>query len=372
MSRYILRHSLNIRFLEYPQIFISVSNLPYTLGLDPRDTTMALCCLQKWNHIPSVTVRYVSSYVYPSSMKLQWYSSMQRRSYHSRFGYRGTRQHFSRGRNHSKHRTVNSVLSRSMKLQLYIPQDIYFQSFHSSRVILDKSKVEDSLKAKLKSKSDKAIENIEERSVDKKESIPQKPSTDKVVPKKPLWDRIVAEVKHYYHGFRLLALDLRIASKTLWKNLRGKPVSRRERNQFRRALSDIFRLAPFSVFIIIPFAELALPIAVKLFPQLLPSTFEDKNAREVRLRRELSVKLQMAKFMQDTVEEIAMRSKKSSKRNKATEDFAQFFDKIRKSDEDPTNKDILKHAKLFENELTLDNMTRPQLVALCRLVWFLS
>jgi LETM1 and EF-hand domain-containing protein 1 len=35
-----------------------------------------------------------------------------------------------------------------------------------------------------------------------------------------------------------------------------------------------------------------------------------------------------------------------------------------------TNKDILKFSKLFEDEITLDNMTRGQLVAICRLLEF--
>ncbi|XP_077966790.1 mitochondrial proton/calcium exchanger protein-like isoform X2 [Styela clava] len=238
------------------------------------------------------------------------------------------------------------------------------RNIHAASVNFDKSKVEDTLKAKLK--KTEADKNL---SSDKKPTATETTSSSVATPpKKPLWDRFVAELKHYYHGFRLLGLDIRIAWKTLWKILNGKPVVRRERNQFKRAVSDIFRLAPFSVFIIIPFAEFALPVVVSLFPRLLPSTFEDKTAREARLRKELSVKLQMAKFMQDTVEDIAMRSKKMSKENQATEDFATFFQKIRTTDEEPTNEEILKHAKLFEDELTLDSMTRPQLVALCRLI----
>lgn len=41
---------------------------------------------------------------------------------------------------------------------------------------------------------------------------------------------------------------------------------------------------------------------------------------------------------------------------------------IRDSGERPSNEQILKFSKLFEDELTLDNLTRPQLVALCRLL----
>ena len=41
----------------------------------------------------------------------------------------------------------------------------------------------------------------------------------------------------------------------------------------------MFRLVPFLVFIIIPFAEFLLPVALKLFPGMLPSTFEEEKDR---------------------------------------------------------------------------------------------
>ena len=49
--------------------------------------------------------------------------------------------------------------------------------------------------------------------------------------------------------------------------------------QLVRTTGDLFRLLPFSVFIIIPFMELLLPVAIKLFPGMLPSTFETANEK---------------------------------------------------------------------------------------------
>lgn len=66
--------------------------------------------------------------------------------------------------------------------------------------------------------------------------------------------------------------------------------------------------------------ELLLPVAIKLFPNMLPSTFEDKFAavcfrsaddqgvfwtdllhvQDEKQRRLLKVRLEMAKFLQDT------------------------------------------------------------------------
>ncbi|CAL8303658.1 unnamed protein product [Boreogadus saida] len=177
---------------------------------------------------------------------------------------------------------------------------------------------------------------------------------------------VADEVKHYYHGFRLLWIDTTIAGRMLWRVLNGQTLSRRERRQFLRTCADVFRLLPFLVFIIVPFMEFLLPVALKLFPNMLPSTFETKSKKEERLKKELRVKLEMAKFLQDTVEEIALRNKAS--KSSVTKEFSTFFQMIRDSGERPSNEQILRFSKLFEDELTLDNLTRPQLVALCRLL----
>lgn len=71
----------------------------------------------------------------------------------------------------------------------------------------------------------------------------------------------------------------------------GKSLSRREKKQLTRTTADIFRLVPFAVFIIVPFMELLLPVFLKLFPNMLPSTFQDKMKEEVMI-----AKLNLFKF----------------------------------------------------------------------------
>ncbi|KAL4698796.1 hypothetical protein H8959_011453 [Pygathrix nigripes] len=87
---------------------------------------------------------------------------------------------------------------------------------------------------------------------------------------------------------------------------------------------------------------------------------------EERLKKELRVKLELAKFLQDTIEEMALKNKAA--KGSATKDFSVFFQKIRETGERPSNEEIMRFSKLFEDELTLDNLTRPQLVALCKLL----
>lgn len=45
------------------------------------------------------------------------------------------------------------------------------------------------------------------------------------------WRRTVKELKHYYHGFRLLFIDVKICTRYVWGVLNGKSLTRRERKQ---------------------------------------------------------------------------------------------------------------------------------------------
>ncbi|KAG2465617.1 LETM1 protein, partial [Polypterus senegalus] len=214
---------------------------------------------------------------------------------------------------------------------------------------------------------EKSLKSLKDKNKKLEEGGPvYSPTVDIEPVRKTITQRVIDEVKHYYHGFRLLWIDTKIAGRMLWGILNGHILSRRERRQFLRTCADVFRLVPFLVFIIVPFMEFLLPVALKLFPNMLPSTFETKSKKEERLKKELRVKLEMAKFLQDTIEEIALRNK-AAKEHVSVE-FSSFFQKIRNSGERPSNEEIIRFSKLFEDELTLDNLSRPQLVALCKLL----
>ncbi|PNJ23549.1 LETM1 isoform 2 [Pongo abelii] len=213
---------------------------------------------------------------------------------------------------------------------------------------------------------EKSLKSLKDKNKKLEEGGPVYSPPAAVVVKKPLGQRVLDELKHYYHGFRLLWIDAKIAARTLWRILNGHTLTRRERRQFLRICADLFRLVPFLVFVVVPFMEFLLPVAVKLFPNMLPSTFETQSLKEERLKKELRVKLELAKFLQDTIEEMALKNKAA--KGSATKDFSVFFQKIRETGERPSNEEIMRFSKLFEDELTLDNLTRPQLVALCKLL----
>jgi LETM1 and EF-hand domain-containing protein 1 len=110
--------------------------------------------------------------------------------------------------------------------------------------------------------------------------------------------------------------------------------------------------------------ELLLPVAIKLFPNMLPSTFEDKFAAEEKQRKLLRVRLEMAKFLQDTLRDSGLKANATN--IIGSDEFKDFFQKVRSTGATPDTLDIIKVAKLFDDDLTLDNLSRPQLVSICR------
>lgn len=250
------------------------------------------------------------------------------------------------------------------------------------KVLDEKSRIEDFVKYQLKKHEQKeklkiASQKFHDAFIFKVDhSLPSNANKDVVVDqpegaivpaKKPIMQKIRDEIRHYYNGFRLLYLDIRIAGRMLWRVMNGKSLTRRERKQFLRTVADLFRLVPFMVFLIIPFMEFLLPVAIKLFPGMLPSTFEDKKTKDSKMRASLKMKLQMAEFLQDTIEEIAVNSKTKKPSDKLT-NFANFVLKTRSEGERPNNAEIMKFSKLFEDEITLENIPHDQLKALCRLI----
>ncbi|XP_028661840.1 LETM1 domain-containing protein LETM2, mitochondrial isoform X2 [Erpetoichthys calabaricus] len=191
-------------------------------------------------------------------------------------------------------------------------------------------------------------------------------SQEKVVVKKSWKQTIVNELKHYYNGFRQLGIDTNIAARMVWRLLHGQQLTRRERRRLLRTCADLFRLVPFMVFVIVPFMEFLLPVFLKFFPEMLPSTFETESKKEEKQKKALAAKLEMAKFLQETIAEMARRNKAQTA-NEAQK-FSTYVEQVRHTGEQPATKDIIRFSKLFEDELTLEHLERPQLVALCKLL----
>ncbi|KGL83741.1 hypothetical protein N309_10375, partial [Tinamus guttatus] len=183
--------------------------------------------------------------------------------------------------------------------------------------------------------------------------------------KRSLRQKIVDELKHYSNGFHLLWIDTKVAARMLWRLLHGQVLTRRERRRLLRTCADLFRLVPFLVFIIVPFMEFLLPVFLKIFPEMLPSTFETESKKEEKQKKRLNAKLELAKFLQETIAEMAKRNKADTGEGKQ---FSSYVHQIRHTGQQPSTQEIVRFSKLFEDELTLEHLERPQLVALCKLL----
>lgn len=118
---------------------------------------------------------------------------------------------------------------------------------------------------------------------------------------------------------------------------------------------------PFAFFVIIPFMEFALPFFIKFFPNMLPSTFHTTAKQEEQRRNELNAKIEVAKFLQEALFTHA-RTLDSS--DEASE-FQEFMSQVRNGVA-VDNTQIVKFASFFEDEFTLDQLSRDQLVAMAK------
>lgn len=191
--------------------------------------------------------------------------------------------------------------------------------------------------------------------------------------KDPLWVRIKHEVKHYATGTKLLGYEIKISTKLLIKYVQGYELTRRENNQLKRTMSDIFRLVPFSAFVIIPFAELLLPIALKLFPNLLPSTYESGSQRLQKNKKLVEIRQLTSKLLHETMDNKKLLLNFNNIDNlESKKIFYNFFNKLYQAKRIPskttyfTHNEINSIAKLFKNDTVLDNLNREQLTAMSK------
>lgn len=202
--------------------------------------------------------------------------------------------------------------------------------------------------------SDKAKEEAKEES---------KAAAKKEEKKLTIGQKIKKELQHYWDGTKLLATEVKISSRLALKMAAGYELSRRENRQLQRTVQDLGRLVPFSVFVIVPFAELLLPVALKLFPNLLPSTYEGQTSREAKAARLRQTRKNVSSFLRETLRETGLPVSATTAKK---EEFIEFFRKVRSTGEQPTKDDVIKVCRMFKDDLTLDNLSRPQLVGICK------
>lgn len=176
--------------------------------------------------------------------------------------------------------------------------------------------------------------------------------------KPPLWDRVKVVLHetwvHLKHGSIQFGRNFGASRKVLFASWRsGQPLSRRDRRLVVQTAADVLRLIPFAVIgshhlcgnagpwkidsnasacfsVVVPFAEFALPILLKLFPNMLPSTFATQSQKDNVVQKELKAKVEVLKFLQDTQVALSSRIKFDSEEDK--EHYEKILQKIKKGE----------------------------------------
>ena len=189
----------------------------------------------------------------------------------------------------------------------------------------------------------------------------------KVDPKKmTIWEKVKHEAHHYWEGTKLLGLEIKISTRLLMKMTAGYELTRREYRQLQRTTADVLRLFPFAMFVLIPFAELLLPVALKIFPGLLPSTYEsqaDKNKKLASLR---NTRYKVAQVLTNSKQMVKLPTNLTEEQ---VADFKDFMKKFKSSrSNEISRQQLLRVAKMFKDDLILDNSPRGTLIALAKYI----
>jgi len=198
--------------------------------------------------------------------------------------------------------------------------------------------------------------------VPKEDHSLEKVEPDEQPKKLTIWERVKKEAQHYWDGTRLLAAEVKISWRLALKMAGGYELSRRENRQLRRTVKDLARLVPFSVFIIVPLGEAFLPLALKLFPNMLPSTYEGQTSKDKKANLLRATRTEVSSLLRQTLSTTGLPLSKEAVQK---EEFVNFFLTLRR-DQKPTDQEVIKVCKIFRDDLTLDNLSRPQLASMSK------
>eukprot|EP01132_Coremiostelium_polycephalum_P008056 gene8056-9911_t len=164
---------------------------------------------------------------------------------------------------------------------------------------------------------------------------------------------------HYWYGTKLLGKNIGVAIKLVKRVIRGHTLTRRERTLLVQTSSDVLRLVPFLVIVIVPFLEFALPIILRFFPNLLPSTYESNDEKMHSRAKILERNTKASAFLKDTLADISVQLK--SKKALNSTEFFDFMTRV-KNGESVSSQEIINFSQLFSDEITLEKISRPQLL----------
>ena len=124
----------------------------------------------------------------------------------------------------------------------------------------------------------------------------------------------------------------------------------------------MIRLVPFLVIVVVPFMEFTLPFLLKLFPNMLPSTYTSASQKASNHNAALKVRLEMARFLKAATTRMI----DEESRKELTGESAVEFLKRASQGKPVSNAEIIKVGKALKEELTLDKISHLELQALAQ------
>lgn len=151
---------------------------------------------------------------------------------------------------------------------------------------------------------------------------------------------------------------------------KGYQLTVRQRKLLIRTSADCMKIIPFSFFVIVPFAELALPLVLRFFPNMMPSTFFEQKFDNPTLARKLKAKQEVAVFWQQVVAQrtqAILEADDHEHADKAAE-LQAFQEKLADGIDFPSVQEIVRFGRLFEQEMQLKAMSNDQLLAMSKIL----
>jgi len=97
------------------------------------------------------------------------------------------------------------------------------------------------------------------------------------------WSEFFKEgARFYWAGTKQYGRNTAYAAKLISMRMVGHKLAWPHIRHLHIVRGDLVRLIPFSFFVLVPFAEFALPIALYVWPTMLPSTYEDEPSKQKR------------------------------------------------------------------------------------------
>ncbi|KAL6542843.1 hypothetical protein OROHE_010363 [Orobanche hederae] len=114
-------------------------------------------------------------------------------------------------------------------------------------------------------------------------------------------------------------------------------------------------------------AIFAMSLMEFVLPKMAPPSFGDKIEEQETMRRKLKAKLEYVRFLQDTTREMVRQilSSRSGDIKQTAEELDEFIDKVKRG-ATVSVKETMDFAKLFNNEVILDIISRSRLVNICK------